>query len=39
LQEVGLATLEAGAVEVVQPNDLRPLTASLRRIAAARTLA
>jgi DNA-binding response OmpR family regulator len=39
LQEVGLATLEAGAVEVVQPTDLRPLTASLRRIAAARTLA
>jgi CheY-like chemotaxis protein len=36
LKEIDLAALEAGAGDVVQPTDLRPLTAALDRIAAAR---
>jgi DNA-binding NtrC family response regulator len=36
LKEIDLAVLEAGAAEVVQPTDLRPLTAALERIAVAR---
>jgi DNA-binding response OmpR family regulator len=36
LDELDLAALEAGAAEVVHPNDLRPLTAALQRIAADR---
>jgi DNA-binding response OmpR family regulator len=37
LRDVDLAVYEAGAVEVVHPTDLRPLSAALGRIAAART--
>jgi ActR/RegA family two-component response regulator len=33
LENIDLAVLEAGAVEVVHPDDLRPLTAALKRIA------
>lgn len=36
LEEIDLLVLEAGADEVVQPTDLRPLTAALERIAARR---
>jgi DNA-binding response OmpR family regulator len=32
LENVDLAVLEAGAIEVVHPDDLRPLTAALKRI-------
>jgi DNA-binding NarL/FixJ family response regulator len=35
LEEIDLAALEAGALEVVQPSDLRPLTAALERLVAA----
>jgi DNA-binding response OmpR family regulator len=34
LKEIDLAVFDAGAVEVVQPTDLRPLVAALERIAA-----
>jgi ActR/RegA family two-component response regulator len=37
LAQIDLAVLDAGAVVVVQPDDLRPLTTALRRIAAIRT--
>jgi DNA-binding NarL/FixJ family response regulator len=33
-EEIDLAAFEAGAIEVVQPSDLRPLTAALRRLVA-----
>jgi two-component system, NarL family, response regulator DesR len=36
LDRIDLATAEAGAAAVVQPTDLRPLIAALRRIAALR---
>jgi DNA-binding response OmpR family regulator len=36
LRDVDLASLDAGATEVVYPTDLRPLTAALQRIATAR---
>jgi DNA-binding NarL/FixJ family response regulator len=39
LKEIDLALLEAGAAEVVQATDLRPLAAALLRIAAQRAQA
>ena len=33
LENIDLTVLEAGAIEVVHPDDLRPLTAALKRIA------
>jgi DNA-binding NarL/FixJ family response regulator len=37
LRDIDLASLEAGAAEVVHPTDLRPLATALRGIAAARS--
>jgi DNA-binding NarL/FixJ family response regulator len=34
LEEIDLVAFEAGASEVVQPSDLRPLTAALQRLVA-----